>query len=188
MSTETDNNILTPSFPSGTAAFTRSPTPNGSGSLQTLPSISESESDRSGSLQTLPSISESDSDGSDLLQPLPSISESNGSESTQPTDLMDKMAKSLLNFIVWCGAIIIRVTSETFRVLYKLISDSLHVLSKIIEDAIVDIPIVVSYKRTKQLYYENNESVKQYVHMFDCISAVIITLFIGLYIWHILTV
>ena len=166
MSTETDNNILTPS-------------------------TSESDSDGSDLLQPLPSILESESDGSDLLQPLPSISESESDRSdllqTQPTDLLDKMAKSLLNFIVWCGAIIIRVTSETFRVLYKLISDILRVLSTYIEDAIVDIPIVVSYKRTKQLYYENNESVKQYVHMFDCISAVIITLFIGLYIWHILT-
>ena len=179
MSTETDNNILTPS--------TSESDSDGSDLLQPLPSILESESDGSDLLQPLPSISESESDRSDLLQPLPSISESNGSESTQPTDLLDKMAKSLLNFIVWCGAIIIRVTSETFRVLYKLISDILRVLSTYIEDAIVDIPIVVSYKRTKQLYYENNESVKQYVHIFDCISAVIITLFIGLYIWHILT-
>ena len=180
MSTETDNNILT--LPSTSES-------DGSDLLQPLPSISTAPLLRSGSdlLQPLPSISESDSDGSDLLQPLPLISESDGSESTQPTDLMDKMAKSLLNFIVWCGAIIIRVTSETFRVLYKLISDILRVLSTYIEDAIVDLPIVVSYKRTKQLYYENNESVKQYVHMFDCISAVIITLFIGLYIWHILT-
>ena len=130
MSTETDNNILTPS-------------------------TSESDSDGSDLLQPLPSILESESDGSDLLQPLPSISESESDRSdllqTQPTDLLDKMAKSLLNFIVWCGAIIIRVTSETFRVLYKLISDILRVLSTYIEDAIVDIPIVVSYKRTKQL-------------------------------------